>query len=325
MYRHLRIALFILAGLTALPPLAWAELVVAKAGSWVLTQEEVDRALIGKLYELREARVQELLIEHLLLTEAKTLNMEASDILKKHVDAKVSPPTQAEVAQFIKTNEDRLPEGGKGMEDRIKAFMLEKKQDAAKEAYLKSLLVKHDARILLQPPRFDVPGPQDLSRGKADAPITLIEFSDFECPYCRRAQKTLHKVEEVYGDKVRFVFRHYPLPFHKQAPKASEASQCAADQGKFWPFHDALFAKDASLKPAALKKLAGKLGLEPSKFDTCLDSGRHAARVAKDGTDGKQLGISGTPTFFVNGMRLVGAVSFSAFKEVIDNELKQKK
>ena len=320
MYRHLCVALLILAGVMVFPPFGWTE-PMARVGSWILEQEDVDKGLSGKFYELREARVQALVLEHLLLLEAATLKMESSEILNKQVISKVSQPSKAEISQFIAANKDRLPDGGKGMEDRIREYLLEKRQDVAKEAYLKGLWDKHAVEILLQAPRFEVDGPQDLSRGPADAPMTVIEFSDFECPYCRRAQATLQKVSAVYGDKVRFVFRHYPLPFHNQAPKASEAAQCAADQGKFWPFHDALFEKGASLLPVDLKKLAGKLALNQANFDACLDSGHHADRVAKDTAVGKGLGISGTPTFFINGIRLVGAVPFEAFKKVMDAEL----
>ena len=323
MYLQRSIMLWILLAVVVFPIHGMAE-PVAKIGKWELQQEEVDRGLSAKFYELREARVQSMVLEHLLKIESAALQVDPDQLLKKQVSAKVIPPTATEITQFIAANRERLPDGGKGMEERVKGFMLEQKQEAAQEEYLRRLWQKHGVEILLQPPKFEVTGPQDLSRGKADAPITVIEFSDFECPYCRRAQATLKAVKNAYGDKVRFVFRHYPLPFHKLAPKASEGSQCAADQGKFWPFHDALFTDGAELTPAALKKLAGKLTLDQAKFDTCLDSGRHAERVAQDSAEGKRLGISGTPTFFINGVRLVGAVSLSKFKQVIDSELKSR-
>ena len=324
MYRHLRTGLLIFAGAVAFPLLGWAE-PVAKVGSWILQQEEVDKALTGKFYELREERVQAMVLEHLLHQEAAALKILPSEIVEKQIKEKVKAPSKEEVAQFITENQERLPNKGKGMEDRVSGFLLEKRQDAAKESFLQELWVKYGAEILLQPPRFDVPGPLDLARGKADAPVTVIEFSDFECPYCRRAQPTLQAIEKAYGDKVRFVFRHYPLPFHQQAPKASEAAQCAADQNKFWPFHDALFRDAASLALADLKKLAGTLGLDQAKFDRCLDSDQHKGRIAEDTTIGKNLGITGTPTFFVNGVRLVGAVPLEEFKKTIDRELKAKK
>ncbi|MEO5363295.1 MAG: DsbA family protein [Magnetococcus sp. DMHC-8] len=311
-------------GLIGWPLTGWAE-PVARVGQWVLDRAQVDQALASKFHELRDSHVQEAVVEHLLSTEAKTLNLSAAELLEKQVDAKVTPPSKEEVAQFIETNRSRLPNEGKGAEEKIREYLLDKKQEKARETYLQGLWDRYKVEILLQPPRVQVGVPADLARGKADAPITIVEFSDFECPYCRRAQETLKAVEKAYGDQVRFVFRHYPLPFHEQAPKASEAAQCAADQGKFWPFHDALFAEGAQLAPAELKKLAGRLGLNQATFDGCLDSGRHGERVAKDSAEGKQLGISGTPTFFVNGLRLVGAVPLDKFKKTIDAELKAKK
>ncbi len=305
------------------PLTGWSE-TVAKAGDWKLSLEEVDKALADKLHELRETRIQEMVIEHLLSKEAKALGVSAADLLEKQVDAKVAPPSKEEVAAFIATNRSRLPNEGQGMEDRIREFMLDKKRDQAREEYMKVLWERHKVEILLHPPRVSVNAPNDLSRGNANAPITLIEFSDFECPYCRRAQPVLRSLEKEYGDKIRFVFRHYPLPFHEQAPKASEAAQCAADQGQFWQFHAALFTEGTALAPADLKKTAGKLGLKQNQFDECLDSGRHAGRVAQDTAEGKQLGITGTPTFFVNGIRLVGAVPLERFKQIIDSELKAK-
>lgn len=320
----LYIILAILAGAVCWPVSGWAA-PVAKIGQWVLEQEELDKMLESKLYELREARIQEVVTEHLLTVEAKALNMEVSDLLEKQSDAKVVPPSTEEVAKFIEANRTHLPNEGKGVEDKVREYMLDKKKEMAREAYLKTLWSKHGVEIFLQQPRVAVDAPSDLARGKADAPITIVEFSDFECPYCRRAQATLQAVEKEYGDKIRFVFRHYPLPFHAQAPKASEAAQCAADQNKFWPFHDALFIEGAGLEPAALKKLAGTLELNQATFDGCLDSGRHAERVAKDSAEGQKLGITGTPTFFVNGVRLVGAVPLANFQKVIDAELKAKK
>ena len=324
MTKRLRVALSILAGVMFFPSFGWTD-PVAKVGSWVLQQKDVDQGLSGKFYELREQRVQELVLEHLLTLESTAHKMDAATLLKTQVEDKILQPSKEEISQFIAANKERLPKGGNGMEDRVAGFLFDKKQEAAKEAYLKGLWNKYAAEVFLQPPRFEVSAPQDLSRGSQNAPITVIEFSDFECPYCRRAQATLQAVATAYGDKVRFVFRHYPLPFHNLAPKASEAAQCAADQGSFWPFHDALFVEGVELELGALKKLAGTLKLDQAVFDTCLDSSRHASRVASDSAEGRSLGISGTPTFFINGIRLVGAVPFAEFKKTIDAELKTAK
>jgi protein-disulfide isomerase len=293
----------------------------ASVGGWNLDVADVDKQITHKIYELREAKIQEMVIDHLLGLEAKANGLELNQVMEEMVNKKIPPLTDADVTAFIEANKSQLPEGGKGMDVKIRSYLQNQLEENLQGMYLRSLTSKYDVKFLLKTPRYTVPGPQDLSKGPATAPITIIEFSDFECPYCRRAQDTINKVEKKYGDKVRFVFRHYPLPFHKKAPKASEAAQCAKDQGAFWLYHDALFTKGSKLENAAYKKLAKKLKLNSSQFDRCLDSGSYANRVASDTRDGKTLGITGTPTFFINGIKLVGAVPFTDFTEVIDKEL----
>ncbi|MBF0357458.1 MAG: DsbA family protein [Magnetococcales bacterium] len=293
----------------------------ASVGSWKLDVADVDKQITHKIYELREAKVQEMVIDHLLELEAKANGIAVNQVMDEMVNKKIPPLTDADVTAFIEANKGQLPEGGKGMDAKIRSYLQNQLEENLQGMYLRSLTNKYQVAFLLKPPRYTVPGPQDLSKGPATAPITIIEFSDFECPYCRRAQETINKVEKKYGDKVRFVFRHYPLPFHKKAPKASEAAQCAKDQGAFWPFHDALFAKGSKLEISEYKKLAKKLKLNSKQFDHCLDSGSYASRVAADSKDGKSLGITGTPTFFINGIKLVGAVPFTDFTEVINQEL----
>ncbi|MBF0455776.1 MAG: DsbA family protein [Magnetococcales bacterium] len=317
------VALLSLLALTA-PPLttmAQAE-PVARVGKWVLDLSEVDKDLAQKLYELREEKMQELVIEHLLELEAKANGVAVDQVLEKMVDGKLPALSDRDVQEFIEANRARLPKG-EGLEEKVREYLQDKIKQNLQAAYLQSLTEKYEVDFMMTPPRYTVPGPLTPSKGKADAPITIIEFSDFECPYCRRAQEAINKVEKNYGDKVRFVFRHYPLPFHKKAPKASEAAQCADDQNAFWPFHHALFADDAKLEIAAFKKLAKELKLNMSQFNSCLDSGKYAQRIADDLADGKGLGITGTPTFFINGIKLVGAVPFADFAEVIESELAQ--
>jgi protein-disulfide isomerase len=173
-------------------------------------------------------------------------------------------------------------------------------------------------------------GPVDVSEadnpsiGDANAPVTIIEFSDFECPFCGRyVTQTYPQIKKDYVDtgKVRIVFRDYPLPFHSNAQKAHEAAECADDQGKFWDMHSKLFSNQQALSVADLKKYAGELALDQTEFDECLDSGKHAAEVQQDLADGSAAGVSGTPSFFVNGLLLVGAQPYSEFKKLIDAEL----
>jgi len=154
-----------------------------------------------------------------------------------------------------------------------------------------------------------------------DGVVTIVEFSDFECPFCARVQPTLKQVKDIYGDKVEIVYKHFPLSFHPNAQKAGEASECARDQGKFWEYHDILFANQDRLSVANLKQYAVQLGLDTTKFNECLDSNQKAAIVLKDMAEGQAAGISGTPGFLINGELLTGAQPLAAFQAVIDRKL----
>jgi len=160
-------------------------------------------------------------------------------------------------------------------------------------------------------------------QGPSTAKVTIVEWSDFQCPFCSKAVPTLKKIEETYGKDVRFVFRHQPLPFHSNAKLAAEASMAAHAQGKFWQFHDKLFANQAALDRASLEKYAGEIGLDVTKFKSALDNGTFRSRVEADAAAGATVGASGTPTFFINGRQVVGAMPFESFKPVIDDEIQK--
>jgi protein-disulfide isomerase len=159
--------------------------------------------------------------------------------------------------------------------------------------------------------------------GNKDAKITLVEYSDFECPFCSRHYNTMKQIKETYPNDVRIIFRHFPLSFHQEAQKAHEASECAADQGKFWEMYDAIFEANlvGNMNVAKWKSTAADLGLDTTKFDSCLDGGEKASRVAEDLTEGSSAGVEGTPATFVNGQIVSGALPFDSFKQIIDAEL----
>jgi protein-disulfide isomerase len=159
-------------------------------------------------------------------------------------------------------------------------------------------------------------------KGSSTAKVTLVVFSDFQCPFCSRAVPTIKQVEDTYKDQIRIAFKQLPLPFHDKAPLAAEASLAANEQGKFWPYHDKLFANQQALDRPSLEKYAEDLGLDVAKFKASLDSGKFKQQVADDSKQGNAIGATGTPTFFVNGRILVGAQPFDKFKEMIDQELK---
>ena len=164
----------------------------------------------------------------------------------------------------------------------------------------------------------------DAVKGDQDAPVTIVEWSDYECPFCGRFYSETEKlIDEQYvkTGKVKFVYRDFPLPFHTNAQKAAEAAECAGEQGKYWDMHDAIFEQGVQGGVAGFKQYAKNLGLNTAKFDTCLDSGAMTKETQKDLADGSAMGIQGTPGFIINGKLISGAQPFSVFKQVIDAEL----
>ena len=233
-------------------------------------------------------------------------------------------PTDDEVFAWYKANPNRV--GGRPIgqvRSQIASMLQTQKQHDAEEKLLDRLNVEQKVAVSWQPYslRFDLDKAPSL--GKPNAPVTLVEFSDFQCPFCQASVPTLKQVAQKYGDKVHIVYKQFPIPsLHPYAPKAAEASLCAAEQSKFWELHDAMFADQKKLSVSDLKQTARKLGLDGKKFDSCLDSGRYVEQVQNDQKEGKRAGVNGTPAIFVNGRSVDGgSVPFSVLERVIDREL----
>lgn len=283
-------------------------------------------------YELRKRGLDGVVTEKLVQAEAKKRNMTEEQLVKAEVDDKVPQPPEAEIKKLYDEAKERLPPGTtyEQVKPQIVDFLNgSKKQERAREFFAELRKNANVQVTLPEPPKPPVERKQVAAtgpaRGPENAPVTIVEFSDFQCPFCSRAVGTVEEVMKAYPDKVRLVFRQFPLEFHKQAPKAAEAALCANDQGKFWQMHDKLFGNQKALEVPALKGYAKELGLDTAKFDKCLDSGEKAAVVKADQADGQKLGVNGTPAFFINGILLSGAQPFDEFKSIIDDELKGKK
>jgi protein-disulfide isomerase len=281
---------------------------------------------VTKVHDLRKSALEEIVAERLLKAESAARKLpDEKALVKEEVESKVTQPTDAELqALFEKHVKPSYP--GVTFDMAKPTLVQQATQEAMRTrfmAYLGELKVKYGVKTTLPGPilprvEVEAVGP---SKGPQTAKVTIVEFSDFECPFCSRAAETVKQVEQAYGDKIRLVFRHYPLPFHQQAPKAAEAAACAADQGRFWEMHDTMFGHQDQLATEGLKSLARMAGLDGAKFDACLDGGAKAEAVKKDMEAGKEAKVNGTPAFFINGRVLSGAQPFEAFKEVIDAEL----
>ncbi|MCI0567142.1 MAG: thioredoxin domain-containing protein [Acidobacteria bacterium] len=283
---------------------------------------QLDARVAKQLYDARQQALGDMVNEALLEKEAKSQGITIEALTQKEVNAKIAEPTPAEIDQVWEANKARMP--GKTKEQvapDIVKWLKDQKAAQLQQTFIQSLRAKYKVQILLEPPRVVVAVDDDPFLGPADAPVTIVEFSDYQCPYCSRAEPVVKQVLEKYKGKVKFVYRDYPLSFHPFAAKASEASQCANDQGKFWEFHDALYADQSKLSVPDMEATAGRLGLNAEKFKSCLDSGKHAAEVKKDMDDATKAGVNSTPSFFINGVAVVGAQGPEAFSDIIDQEL----
>jgi protein-disulfide isomerase len=314
------------------PAPARAPAVIATLGGEPIDAAELESMGGAKLfsirtqeYQLRKQLLDEIITKRLLEREAKARNVPLADLVRVEVDEKVPPVPEAEQRAFYEQNKARF---GKTVEAdallQIAAALRQQKLAARRAEYVAGLRKTAAVKVMLEPPRLKVEKDGGQARGPATAPITIVEYADYQCPYCTRAAAAVKQVEERYAGKVRFVFRDFPLTqIHPNAGKAAEAASCASDQGKFWPMHDRLFANQSKLAVDELKKHAVELGLDAAAFDTCLDSGKHAEAWKKSLAEGQSYGLTGTPSFFINGRLLVGAQPVESFAQVIDDELER--
>ena len=304
---------------------------LALVGGKPVTEADVQQRAAESLQQIRREydRNTYQVVEQTLnqIVEDRLLDLEgaARGITRDQLLAEIKPGevTEADIDAFYEQNKAQIPVPKEQVVGQIRNYLAQQKQVDARRAFFDGLRAKHGVTIALEPPRVPIAatGP---SRGPATAPVTIVMFTDFQCPYCARVRTTLDQVQERYGDKVRLVVRHFPLAqIHPQAQKAAEASLCANDQGKFWPLYDAMFTNPKALAVDALKAKATELGLDAAAFATCLDGGKHAGAVQADMKDGMAAGVTGTPAMFVNGRFISGSVPLDQVTAVIDDELRR--
>ncbi len=274
-------------------------------------------------YEQKSKALENLVNQKLLEAEAKQKGIGLDKLLAQEVDATVPEAAETEVEAFYLGQRDRVNRPFEEVKDQLRQSLRQARIQRAREVYLEKARARAEVAILLRPPLAEVSYDPARVRGNAKARVTIVEFSDFQCPFCVRAQPTLREVLARYGDRVKLAYRDFPLhQIHPQAQMGAEAARCAGDQGKFWEYHDLLFQGPGQpLDQPALADHAQKLQLDAPKFESCLAAGRHRAAVERDLQDGVTAGVSGTPAFFVNGVLLSGAQPLSAFQKVIDAEL----
>ncbi|HKV55627.1 MAG TPA: thioredoxin domain-containing protein [Candidatus Binataceae bacterium] len=306
------------------------ETVVATVGSHSFTESEVDSKVASQIYDLRKQALDQLIDDYVVDQAAKKAHMKPDEYLDQQVKSSTSRVTEAETKQFYDEHKSQLDsQTGNHSFDQIKPRLmaaLQREQDrTGQETVIQRLRSQQRVQVLLEAPHVKVASAGHPTAGSPNAPITIVEFGDFQCPFCRAAENQVKQVQKKYGKEVKVVYLDFPLSFHPHAMDAARAALCAGDQNKFWQYHDALFDDQKKLGADDLKQTAAKLGLDKAKFDSCFASDAHDAAIQKDMAEGRALGVTGTPTFFINGQELVGAQPLPKFDEAITEELARAK
>lgn len=303
---------------------------VASINGVAITAADLDTAIKNQMqridtqiYQIKKQGLDDLIQKKLIEDAAKKSGKSVDDYLKEEVDSKIVEPTEEEVRALYdaRKGKDTLP--FEKVKDQIIAFLKQNKKTTAQQNLIAKLKTESDVKIYLEPPRVKIDISDAPFMGPKDAKVTLVEFSDYQCPFCKRIRPTIWQLVNDYKDNLRYVFMDFPLSFHQFSKKAHEAAHCAGDQDKYFEYNKMLFENQSALTPDDLKKYAKELKLNTSKFDKCLDKGEHAKDVEEMQERGLALGVSGTPAYYINGVQLTGAQPVTAFKEMIDEELKK--
>jgi len=300
--------------------------VVAEVGGVKVTMADLEKEETAKLlaahytyYQAEVKALDDLVNKRLIEQKAKSEGLTVDQLMDRDIKSKVQDPTEDQMKVYYEGLETEQPY--ETVREKILDKIRQLRIDRAKADYVRELRAHTTVYIALAPPRADVEtGGGSLTLGSSSAAVTLVEFADYECPYCQKVAGDLKKLKDDFGDKISLTYKDFPLPMHARAEKAAEAARCANKQNRFWEFHDEIF-HSKGLDVDQLKAEARTLNLDPMQFDKCLDSGEQAAAVSKDKKEGERLGITGTPAFFVNGHYLSGALDYATLRKVVEQQM----
>lgn len=283
--------------------------------------EELQRQPAQRVYDMREQAVRDLVQDYIVAAEAERLGQTPEEVEASIGDA-VAPPSDEDVLAWYERNRERVR--GASLDDvrpAIEELLLAERRAEAEKDFYAPKLAALEWQLLIDPPRKDLEATR-LVRGPEDAAVTLMTFSDYQCPYCVRAEPMLAEVLERYPEDVKLVHRHFPLDsIHPFARPAAEAAMCADEQDRFWAYHDAIFARNGNLSREALLEIGTEVGLDGDDFSACIEERRYKEFVEKDFAAGREAGVSGTPSFFVNGIAVTGGGGADALSRQIEMEL----
>lgn len=311
------------------PNRAAAPDVVAEVNGREIGLAELDAAIRPALarieserYAARKAKLEAMIDEALLDAKARELGIPTAELVEREITAKAKAPSDEDVKAKFEELKHRTADSFESLAPRIRDLLTRQATEERRREFLASLRQQANVVVHLPSPRFEVDTASGHSTGPADAPITLVEFSDYQCPYCGRSQATVAKVLETYGGKIRHVFMDFPLTaIHPFAQQAAVASHCADEQGKYEAYHALLFEHQREFSAENFERWAAELKMDPDRFHACLDSGKFDGLIEKSIRAGESVGVSGTPGFFVNGIPIHGAQPFTTFQTTIDEEL----
>jgi protein-disulfide isomerase len=280
-------------------------------------------ALMNQEFQIKNKALDDLIRQRVLDVEAARQGLTVEQLFAREVDAHIPTPIDAEAYAYYLGNRSQVNKPFKEVRAQMQAALKALEIKQMRDDYVDYLRAKADVSIRFHQPRTEVSFDRGRLRGDPKAPVTIVEFADYQCPYCEKVEATIQELLKKYPGKVKVAFRDFPLAaIHPNAQKAAEAVRCAGQQGRFWEFHDVLFAAQAKLDEPGLRAEAHTLGLDEKAFSSCLQSAEVASQVARDQEDGKNAGITSTPGFFINGLFLNGAQPVAEFEKLIDNELK---
>ncbi|MFH0799818.1 MAG: thioredoxin domain-containing protein [Pseudomonadota bacterium] len=304
--------------------------VAAAVGGETITMGELNDAAKSQLqrvdtevYQIKKRVLDDLVEAKLIEEAAKKKGMSADKFLTEEIDAKVTAPADSDIQAVYDSSKERLGKPLEEVKGQITEYLKQSRKAQARGNLIAELKKVADVKINIEPPRVTIDTKGAPSVGDKDAKITFVEFSDYQCPFCKRVRPTIWRLTDEYKGKVRYVFMDFPLSFHKDSKKAHEAAHCAGDQGKYFEYNKAIFDNQTNIGVEDLKKYAKELKLNTKDFDKCLTGGKHARTVEDSVAAASKIGVTGTPAYFINGIMLSGAMPYESFKDVIESELKK--
>ena len=306
--------------------------VLARVNGQDITDEDVKKIAGPKLaqvemdmYDARKDALDQIIDDRLLEAESKKQGASKADYLKKNVFDKIAIDDK-DIQKFYDENKAQMQ--GKTLDEvkgNIRGYLYRDKHQKVYGDLMAGLRKKSSVAVLIHAPKVAIEEGDNPAIGPKDAPIKVIEFTDYQCPFCGKSRPVVNQMLQEYKGKIRYVLRDFPLSFHKDSIKAHEGARCAGEQNKYWDMNKKLFENQRAITIPDLKKYAEGLKLKMDKFNDCLDSGKYTDIVRQNQEYGEKVGVSGTPAFFINGRMVSGARPFASFKEIIDDELQNAK